>query len=399
MAPGDGHDSKTPTFGNSDFVVVANRLPVDLERLPDGTTEWRAQSRRAGHRAGADAARPRVAHGSAGRASPGRDRSTSPSSRTTGSTSPVALSARRHRALLRGLLQRHAVAALPRRRRARRSSTAHGGRPTSRSTSGSPTPPSPRSPTRARRSGCRTTSSSWSRTLLRELRPDLRIGFFLHIPFPPAELFMQLPWRTEIIEGLLGADLVGFHLTGGRTQLPPCSRHRSAPTRPRIGRGSARGTAAVDRAGRARSRWRFPISIDSSALDGPPAPPRSRTAPGRSAPSSATRARSLLGVDRLDYTKGIDVRLQRLRELLAEGRAERDDTVMVQIATPSRERVESYQIAAHDVEREVGRINGEYAEVGASSAALPAPVAAARRARRVLRWPPTSCWSPRCATA
>ncbi len=51
--------------------------------------------------------------------------------------------------------------------------------------------------------------------MLRMLRPDLTIGFFLHIPFPPVELFMQMPWRTEIIEGLLGADLVGFHLPGG----------------------------------------------------------------------------------------------------------------------------------------------------------------------------------------
>ena len=51
--------------------------------------------------------------------------------------------------------------------------------------------------------------------MLRERRPDLRIGFFLHIPFPPSELFAQLPWRREIIEGLLGADLVGFHTDGG----------------------------------------------------------------------------------------------------------------------------------------------------------------------------------------
>src|SRR5213075_3203979 len=51
--------------------------------------------------------------------------------------------------------------------------------------------------------------------MLRELRPDLRIGFFLHIPFPPVELFLQLPWRTELIRGLLGAGLVGFHLPGG----------------------------------------------------------------------------------------------------------------------------------------------------------------------------------------
>ena len=72
----------------------------------------------------------------------------------------------------------------------------------------------------------------------------------------------------------------------------------------------------------------------------------------------------LLGVDRLDYTKGINVRLKAFSELLAEGRAKRDDTVLVQLATPSRERVESYQILRNDIEREVGHINGEYGEVG-----------------------------------
>lgn len=72
----------------------------------------------------------------------------------------------------------------------------------------------------------------------------------------------------------------------------------------------------------------------------------------------------LLGVDRLDYTKGIDVRLKAFSELLAEGRAKRDDTVLVQLATPSRERVDSYQQLRNDIERQVGHINGEYGEVG-----------------------------------
>lgn len=72
----------------------------------------------------------------------------------------------------------------------------------------------------------------------------------------------------------------------------------------------------------------------------------------------------LLGVDRLDYTKGIDVRLKAFSELLAEGRAKRDDTVLIQLATPSRERVDSYQQLRNDIERQVGHINGEYGEVG-----------------------------------
>jgi trehalose 6-phosphate synthase len=74
--------------------------------------------------------------------------------------------------------------------------------------------------------------------------------------------------------------------------------------------------------------------------------------------------RVVLGVDRLDYTKGIDVRLRAFEELLAEGRVNPDDTVMIQLATPSRERVDHYQKMRNDIEQAVGRINGEYARVG-----------------------------------
>ena len=108
----------------------------------------------------------------------------------------------------------------------------------------------------------------------------------------------------------------------------------------------------------------FPISIDSAELD--------RKGHQRSIRQRAREIRSelgnprkiLLGVDRLDYTKGIDVRLQAFSELLAEGRVKRDDTVFVQLATPSRERVESYIELREDIEQRVGRINGEYGEVG-----------------------------------
>jgi trehalose 6-phosphate synthase len=200
--------------------------------------------------------------------------------------------------------------------------------------------------------------------MLRELRPDLTIGFFLHIPFPPVELFMQLPWRTEIIEGLLGADLVGFQLVGGAQNFLFLARRLA-------GANTSRGSVGVrSRFGEAQLGSRtvrvgaFPISIDSAELD--------HKARDRSARRRAKEIRAevgnprmvLLGVDRLDYTKGIDVRLQAFFELLAEGRAKRDDTVLVQLATPSRERVESYQILRNDIERQVGHINGEYGEVG-----------------------------------
>jgi trehalose 6-phosphate synthase len=200
--------------------------------------------------------------------------------------------------------------------------------------------------------------------MLRTLRPDLTIGFFLHIPFPPVELFMQLPWRTEIIEGLLGADVVGFHLVGGAQNFLYLSRQL-------LGANTSRGTVGVrSRFGEVQLESRtvrvgaFPISIDSGALD--------QSARHRDVRRHAKEIRAelgnprkiLLGVDRLDYTKGIDVRLKAFSELLAEGRVKRDDTVLVQLATPSRERVESYQILRNDIEREVGHINGEYAEVG-----------------------------------
>jgi len=200
--------------------------------------------------------------------------------------------------------------------------------------------------------------------MLRELRPDLTIGFFLHIPFPPIELFMQMPWRTAIIEGLLGADLVGFQLPGGAQNFLILARRL-------VGANTSRGSVGVrSRFGEVEYGSRvvrvgaFPISIDSAELD--------RKGHQRSIRQRAREIRSelgnprkiLLGVDRLDYTKGIDVRLKAFSELLAEGRAKRDDTVFVQLATPSRERVESYKELREDIEQRVGRINGEYGEVG-----------------------------------
>ena len=200
--------------------------------------------------------------------------------------------------------------------------------------------------------------------MLRMLRPDLTIGFFLHIPFPPVELFMQMPWRTEITEGLLGADLVGFHLPGGAQNFLVLARRL-------IGANTSRASVGVrSRFGEVHVGFRsvkvgaFPISIDSADLD--------QKARNRDIRRRAREIRAeiggprkiLLGVDRLDYTKGIDVRLKAFAELLAEGRVKAEDTVLVQLATPSRERVESYRVLRDDIERQVGHMNGEFGEVG-----------------------------------
>ncbi|RZS44823.1 trehalose 6-phosphate synthase [Herbihabitans rhizosphaerae] len=200
--------------------------------------------------------------------------------------------------------------------------------------------------------------------VLREQRPDLRIGFFLHIPFPPVELFMQLPWRAEIIRGLLGADLVGFHRPGGAQNFLWLARRLTGlePSRGSVGVRTRPGVVHVgDRPVRVGA---FPISIDSDSLDA--------TARRKDVVEHTRRVRAdlgnpkkiILGVDRLDYTKGIDLRLNALHELLHEGRVDPAEVAMVQLATPSRERVEHYQRMRGDIERMVGRINGEFATVG-----------------------------------
>ena len=176
------------------------------------------------------------------------------------------------------------------------------------------------------------------------------------LPFPPTELFMQLPWRRRIVEGLLGADLVGFHTPGGaRNFRLLAARLTSAEPGP--------GRNEVTFEGRQVRLGAFPISIDSTALDEMAADPDVRKRANQLRADLGDPERIILGVDRLDYTKGIDVRLRAFEELLQEGKID-DNTVMIQIATPSRERVEHYTKMRNDIEQSVGRINGAHSRVG-----------------------------------
>ena len=214
--------------------------------------------------------------------------------------------------------------------------------------------------------------------MLRLQRPDLRIGFFNHIPFPGYEIFAQLPWRRQIVEGLLGADVVGFQRQADVTNfLRACRRAAGARTSGGVVRVSQRqpgpgradqgpleagsGVSATSRRVRVAA---FPISIDTAGF-------------GELARREDVRARSvqiraelgnpqvlLLGVDRLDYTKGILHRLRAYEELLNAGRLGPPGAVLVQVATPSRERVLQYQALREEVEGVVGRINGEHATLG-----------------------------------
>ena len=191
--------------------------------------------------------------------------------------------------------------------------------------------------------------------MLRERRPDLRIGFFLHIPFPPIELFMQMPGRAEILHGLLGADLVGFQQRLAAQNFVRLARHL-------LGLRYEGHLVKID--DRRVKAGAFPISIDTAEMERLAADPTVQARAEQIRAELGNPKTIVLGVDRLDYTKGIELRLEAFRELLGEGRLSVPDTVMVQVATPSRERVEHYQTLRVRVEREVGRINGEFGRVG-----------------------------------
>ncbi len=192
--------------------------------------------------------------------------------------------------------------------------------------------------------------------MLRELRPDLLIGFFLHVPFPPPELFMQLPRRVELLRGMLGADLVGFQRRQGAHNLAQLARV--------LLDAKASDSSIVLDDGRVVRTDAFPVSIDVAEMQQlarrPDVVARARQIRG----DLGRPRRVLLSVDRLDYTKGIEHRLTAYSELLRDGDVKVHETVMVQLAVPSRERVGHYRLLRDRIEREVGRINGEYGRVG-----------------------------------
>jgi trehalose 6-phosphate synthase len=210
--------------------------------------------------------------------------------------------------------------------------------------------------------------------VLRELRPDLTIGFFDHIPFPPYGLFSQLPWRTRVVEGLLGADVVGFQRDADAGNFAQAVRRLKgyATTGPRIevplvDESPGKRVFAPSKRGkpsRTVIARKFPISIDAEFYRSAAADPDIRARARQIRGDLGNPATIMLGVDRLDYTKGIRHRLQAYGELLAEGRVDPEEVILVQVASPSRERVKSYIDLRDEIELTVGRINGEFSAIG-----------------------------------
>ena len=157
--------------------------------------------------------------------------------------------------------------------------------------------------------------------MLRESRPDLTIGYFHHIPFPAYGLYSQLPWRRQVLEGLLGADVIGFQRVADAGNFARAVRRQ---LRLRDARRRASGARTTTARRRRVAREGVP-DLDRRVVVHRARPARrvKERARRRSARASATRRRILLGVDRLDYTKGIRHRLKALRRAARRGPAQR----------------------------------------------------------------------------
>jgi len=196
--------------------------------------------------------------------------------------------------------------------------------------------------------------------MLRDLRPDLVIGYFHHIPFPAYGLYSQLPWRRQVLEGLLGADVVGFQRVADAGNFARAVRRqlRYETKASGITVPEADGTTRISLA------KAFPISIDSSSYIELARRPDVQERARQIRESLGNPKRIFLGVDRLDYTKGIRHRLKAYGELLTEGRLSVDDVTLVQVASPSRERVAAYIQLRDEIELTVGRTNGDFDTMG-----------------------------------
>lgn len=189
--------------------------------------------------------------------------------------------------------------------------------------------------------------------MIREARSDVTIGFFLHIPFPSYEVFSHLPWRVEILEGMLGADLLGFHTYD-------YVRHFISSVRRRLGHDISAGQITLkNRIARAEVH---PMGIDYDKYASAPKLPQVQ----KEMKKYSTRLKELkiiLSVDRLDYSKGIMLRLEAFDRFLDKYTEYREKVVMILVAVPSREGVEQYQLK-RELDEHVGRINGKHATFG-----------------------------------
>ncbi len=191
--------------------------------------------------------------------------------------------------------------------------------------------------------------------LLKEKLPGAKIGFFLHIPFPSSEIFRLIPWCKDIIEGLLGADLIGFHTFD-------YVRHFLESVRRILGYEHALGQITVH--SRAVKVDAFPMGVDyekfSSAVHNPDVQKRVRSL----RQEIGEEFNIILSIDRLDYTKGIPQRLEAFDLFLKRNPGYKGKAILILVAVPSRTEVKRYKILKQQVDNLVGDINGRHGKIG-----------------------------------
>jgi trehalose 6-phosphate synthase/phosphatase len=192
---------------------------------------------------------------------------------------------------------------------------------------------------------------------LRELRVDAAIGFFLHIPFPPPDIFLKLPWRLQILRGLLQYGLIGFQTLHDRQNFVQCVQTLLKDVQ-------IRGTGQVIVAhsdGREVRLGSFPVSIDFQAFAR-----QSRTQAvadaARHIHTALPDRQLIFSTDRLDYTKGIPEKLQAFRHALLRFPELRRQVTLIQIVVPSRAGIPEYDELKTQIERLVGEINGQFSQ-------------------------------------
>ncbi len=182
---------------------------------------------------------------------------------------------------------------------------------------------------------------------LRHLAPQRRIAFFLHIPFPSYDVFRVLPWSRQLMRGLLAADLVGVHVPGYADHVFTCAERL-------LGCDTDRAAGIVLFEGRAVSVQSHPIGIDVDRVEA--------LARGAAGPQGAETVFQVIGLDRLDYTKGIYERLLAVERFFERHAQFRGRVVFTQVLIPSRADVAEYRDLKRELDETVGRINGRFAE-------------------------------------
>jgi trehalose 6-phosphate synthase len=194
---------------------------------------------------------------------------------------------------------------------------------------------------------------------LRRRGVQSRLGFFLHIPFPSPDLFLKLPWRLTLLQALLEFDLLGFQTVRDRRNFVQCARLLAKEVQI-----EGRGQVMAAHVGKREVRiGAFPISIDYAAFQRRAASPEV-TAKAQELHRLLPERKLILGIDRLDYTKGIPLRLKAFENLLERHPKLRERVSMIQVVVPSREDIPEYHRLRSEIEQLVGHINGRFARPG-----------------------------------